>query len=75
MNPLQVRMAIAGLRLTNRDLAAAAKVSTATLFRLDQGEELKARTMDDIRRVLEEAGARFVEDGDMVGVMVRKPPV
>jgi len=43
-----------------RDLARAAQVSTDTVSRLEHGEELKARTVDAIRRALEDAGAEFL---------------
>ena len=75
MDALQVRMALSGLRITNRQLAKAAKIGLATLWKLDTGSVLKERTLDDIQRTLEAAGARFVEDGEWVGIMVRKAGV
>ena len=43
-----------------RDLARAVQASTDTVSRHERGEELKARTVDAIRRALEDAGAEFV---------------
>ncbi|MCH4548263.1 helix-turn-helix domain-containing protein [Rhizobium changzhiense] len=71
MKPEQSRMARAALQLGIRDIAEAAKVSTQTISRLEKGEELRERTVEDIKRAYEGAGARFVEDGDWVGAMVR----
>jgi hypothetical protein len=45
-------------------------VSTATIARLELGQALKPRTLADIRRALEAAGAVFVDDGAMTGVLV-----
>ncbi len=75
MDALQVRMALSGLRITNRQLAKAAKIGLATLYKLDIGGALRERTLDDIQRTLEAAGARFVEEGEWVGIMVRKAGV
>jgi len=72
MKPVQSRMARAALKIGIRDIADAAKVSTQTITRLEKGEELRDRTIDDIRRAYEEAGARFVEDGEWIGAMVRR---
>lgn len=71
MHPVQSRMARTALKLGVREVAEAAKVSTSTIFRLETGEELKERTVIDIQRVYEDAGARFVTDKEWVGVMVK----
>jgi DNA-binding XRE family transcriptional regulator len=42
-------MARAGLGMSVRDLAEAAKVSTNTIVRLEAGEELKERTIEAVR--------------------------
>ena len=72
MKPAQSRMARAALKMGIRDIAAAAKVSTQTVTRLEAGEELRERTVEDIRRAYEAAGARFIEENGWVGVMVRE---
>lgn len=47
-------------RLTVRDLAAQADVSTATITKLENGGELKPATLRKVRAVLEEHGVEFV---------------
>lgn len=71
MRPVQSRMARAALQIGVRDVAEAAKVSTQTITRMEKGEGLRERTVDDIQRAYEAAGARFIEDGEWVGVMVK----
>ena len=57
-----------------RELAAAAKVSTDTVARFERGDELKERTVDALRRALEDAGAEFIdENGGGPGVRLRQP--
>jgi transcriptional regulator with XRE-family HTH domain len=66
-------MARAALSLGVRELAAAAKVSTDTVARFERGEELRERTIDAIRRALEDAGVEFIdENGGGPGVRLRK---
>ncbi len=65
MTPDQCRMARAAARLGVRDLAVAAKVSTNTITRFEGGEELRPRTIEDIRRVLEAAGVQFLDNGSV----------
>jgi transcriptional regulator with XRE-family HTH domain len=64
-------MARAALKLGVRDVAEAAKVSTQTIGRLESGEELRERTVEDIRRAYEAAGAKFITADEWIGVMVR----
>jgi transcriptional regulator with XRE-family HTH domain len=45
-----------------RDLARIAKVSADTVSRLERGEQLRARTLDDLRSTLEAAGVEFLDD-------------
>ena len=54
------RMARTLARLTVRELAAQADVSTATITKLENGRELKPSTLHKIRAVLEEHGVEFV---------------
>lgn len=72
MHPVQSRLARTALGIGVRDVAARAKVSTSTIFRLESGDELRDRTVEDIRRAYEEAGVRFVSDGEWIGVMVKE---
>jgi transcriptional regulator with XRE-family HTH domain len=60
-------MARAALELGVRDLAAAAKVSTNTITRLERGEPLQERTVAAIRAAFEAAGIEFT-NGDQPGV-------
>lgn len=71
MRPVQSRMARSALQIGIKEVASAAKVSTNTISRLENGEELKERTVEDIRRAYEAAGAKFVQDGEWVGTLVR----
>jgi predicted transcriptional regulator len=73
LTPVQSRMARAALGMGVRELAAAAKVSTDTVARLERGEELKERTVHAIRRALEEAGVDFIDaNGGGPGVRLRE---
>ncbi|CDZ60304.1 Hypothetical protein NGAL_HAMBI2605_09410 [Neorhizobium galegae bv. orientalis] len=72
MRPKQSMMARAALQLGVREIAKAAKVSTQTITRMEKGEELRERTVEDIRRAYETAGAKFVDDGEWIGVMVKR---
>lgn len=66
-------MARAALGMGVRDLAKAAGVSADTVSRLERGEDLMPRTVDAIRRALEEAGVEFIaENGGGAGVRLRK---
>ncbi|MCV9966775.1 helix-turn-helix transcriptional regulator [Pararhizobium sp. BT-229] len=47
-------------------LAEKAHVSTNTIVRLERGDELKTRTIDDIRKTFEGAGVLFF-DGEYSG--------
>jgi transcriptional regulator with XRE-family HTH domain len=67
----QYRMARAALKLSVRDVATMANVSTNTLTRLENGEELKPRTLEAIRNALEKAGVEFT-NGDQPGVRMKR---
>ncbi len=54
-------MARVALGWTVKELATAASVSTNTIVRLERGEELKPRTIADIREALESAGVIFID--------------
>ena len=60
-------MARIALNWSVKRLADQAHVSTNTIVRFERGEELKLRTVDDIRRTLESAGVQFL-DGEYSGV-------
>lgn len=70
--PVQVKMARVALGWGVRDLAAAAKVSGDTVNRLEQGEELRERTLAAVREALETAGVEFLpQNGGGPGVRLR----
>jgi DNA-binding XRE family transcriptional regulator len=73
MNADQCRMARAALRMTVKQLAEIAEVSPDTVVRLEDGQELKPRTVAAIRAALEAAGVIFVdENGEGPGVRLKK---
>ena len=59
LTPAQCREARLALGWTMRDLGAKSKVSIGAISRLERGEKLKDRTLEDIKRVFEAAGIRF----------------
>jgi transcriptional regulator with XRE-family HTH domain len=59
-------MARIALGWSVKDLASAAGVSTNTIVRCERGDELKPRTLADIRDVFDHAGIVFI-DGDYAG--------
>lgn len=68
-------MARAALSLGVRELAEAAQVSTSTITRLENGEELKPRTVAAIQAILEGSGVIFIpSNGEGPGVRLRKAP-
>ncbi len=71
MKGVQSKMARAALGLGVRELAELAKVSPDTIARLERGEVLRDRTVEDIRRALEAAGVQFT-NGDQPGVKLRR---
>ena len=64
-------MARAALGWGVRDLARTAKVASDTISRLERGEQLRDRTLDDIRAVFEAAGIEFLDDN---GVKLKAKP-
>ncbi len=64
-------MARAALRLSVIELAAAAKVATGTVVRMEGGDALKPRTVEAIQRAFEARGIEFTH-GDEPGVRLRR---
>jgi transcriptional regulator with XRE-family HTH domain len=56
-------MARTALGLGIRELAEMAKVSPDTIARLERGETLRDRTIEDIKAALEAGGVIFVDSG------------
>lgn len=71
MNALQCKLARVALGWGVRELAAAAKVSTQTISRLERGEQLRPNTVASIQIVLETAGVVFIPENSERGVGVR----
>lgn len=71
LHPKQSRMARCALQIGVKDVADRAKVSTNTITRLEGGETLRDRTIEDIRRFYESEGVRFIDADEWVGVMVK----
>ena len=61
MHPAQSKMARAALKLGVREAAEAAKVSTQTVSRLESGNELRERTVEDIKTLLRSGAGALVE--------------
>ena len=68
MSPEQCRMARAGLSITTRDLADAARVSISTITRFESGQTIPSMTVALFQRALERQGVDFVADGQKVGL-------
>ena len=70
----QLRMARAALKMGVRDVAAIARVSPATVTRIEADLPANASTLVTIRLALEGAGVEFIDqNGGGVGVRMRKP--
>ncbi len=69
----QCRMARAGLHMSQTDLARRADVAPATITEFEKGRRTPyERTVRDIQRVLEAAGAIFVGGGVTLAVEQEK---
>ena len=69
----QLRMARAALKIGVRDVATLAKVSPATVTRIESDLPANASTLAAIRTALEAAGVIFVEEnGEGPGVRLKK---
>jgi transcriptional regulator with XRE-family HTH domain len=70
----QARMGRAALKWGVRDVARAARVSPATVTRIEADQPANASTLAAIRAALESAGIEFIpENGGGAGVRMRKP--
>jgi transcriptional regulator with XRE-family HTH domain len=66
ITPEQIRAARALLRLEQDDVARRAQVSVVTIRRLEavqNSERVASTTLNNVRQVLEQAGAEFIADG------------
>ncbi|MGX7873223.1 helix-turn-helix domain-containing protein [Mesorhizobium sp. ORM6] len=66
-------MARAALGWGVRELAEAAQVATQTITRLEQGDQLKPKTLQAVRAAFEAAGIEFIaENGGGPGVRLAR---
>lgn len=73
ITPAQCRGARAMLEMKQQDLADLAGVTRRTLALFEAGTRApRQRTLERIRRVLEAAGARFIETEEGDGVVRRR---
>lgn len=63
VNGAQIRMARAALNLKVRELAELAQVSPNTVTRVEADMQANATTLGALQRVLEAAGAEFIDAG------------
>jgi len=66
MNPIQCRMARAGLGISIAELAKAAGVRAATISHFESGGDSYRSTVDKLRDALQDRGAVFFPSGDGV---------
>jgi transcriptional regulator with XRE-family HTH domain len=72
---LHVRMARAALKWGVRDVAKAARVSPATVTRIEAERSANAATLAAVRTALEAAGVEFLdENGAGAGVRLQRKP-
>jgi transcriptional regulator with XRE-family HTH domain len=72
----QLRMARSALKWGVRELAAKAKVSPATVTRIESDHPANAATLQSLRAALELGGVEFIpENGGGVGVRLKKTGV
>jgi transcriptional regulator with XRE-family HTH domain len=73
MLPVQCKMSRAALGWGVRELAAKAEISIETVWRFENGEQLRERTIEVIRKALEKGGVVFItENGGGPGVRLKK---
>ena len=67
-------MARAGLSISTRDLADAARVSVSTITRFEAGQSVPTMTVGLFQKALERQGVDFVVNGANVGLWLTKGP-
>ena len=73
ISSLQSKLARTALGLGVREAADLSNVSPNTIARLERGENLRSKTVSDIRTAYEEAGVRFIDaNGGGVGVRLSR---
>jgi transcriptional regulator with XRE-family HTH domain len=74
MTPEQCRMARAGLSISTRELADAARVSVSTITRFEAGQSIPSMTVGLFQKALERQGVDFVSNGPAVGLWLSRAP-
>ena len=75
INVAQCRMARAVLRMKVRELAQQAGISPTTITTWESGRSSPTwETLSRIKQALEAKGIVFVDQDDMTGVLVKRPP-
>jgi len=75
MLPVQCKMSRSALGWGVRELAAKAKISVETVVRFENGEQLRERTIEALRKALEKGGVVFIpENGGGPGVRLKRKP-
>ncbi|HHV67845.1 MAG TPA: helix-turn-helix transcriptional regulator [Ochrobactrum intermedium] len=69
MTPMQLRLARTALKWGVRELAEASGITANTISRIENGNDAKQSTIQQLRRVLEEHGIEFVETKNSFGVL------
>ena len=72
ISSIQVKMARTALGWSNSDLSRSANVAPNTISRFEQGKGVQASTVLAIQRALEDAGVRFTEDHESIGLKLLK---
>lgn len=72
LEPEQLRAARSLLKLSQGALATAIGASERTIHGYEKGEKIGLSTALAIRKVLEARGCRFWEEGNEIGVTVRR---
>ncbi|NKC04089.1 helix-turn-helix domain-containing protein [Brucella haematophila] len=69
MTPMQLRLARTALKWGVRELAEASGITANTISRIENGNDAKQSTIQQLRRVLEEHGIEFIETKNSFGVL------
>lgn len=75
LRPEQSRMARAALNWSLEEAADAAGVSRRTVLRFERDHrDIKPELIQAIRRAFEDAGVRFIDEADRIGVTASARP-
>ena len=71
MKALQCRLARVALGWGVRELASMAHMSTQTISRFENGDELRPATLNKLRLIFKSAGIELIPESDGKGIGVR----